>query len=72
MLKQMFNQMREVAKYGAMHVRNEKGQGMVEYALIIGLVAVVLVGALALLTGGIGDLFERIGTALGIMGEGDL
>jgi len=60
MLKQMFNQMKEVAKYGAMHVRNEKGQGMVEYALIIGLVAVVLVGALVLLSGGISNTFDAI------------
>jgi len=66
MLKQMFNQMKEVAKYGAMHVRNEKGQGMVEYALIIGLVAVLLVGALVLLSGGIEGLFDNI---TGILGD---
>lgn len=66
MLKQMFNQMKEVAKYGMMHVRNEKGQGMVEYALIIGLVAVLLVGALVLLSGGIEGLFDNI---TGILGD---
>jgi len=65
MLKQMFNQLREVAKYGMMHVRNEKGQGMVEYALIIGLVAVLLVGALVLLSGGVQGLFENITDILG-------
>ena len=66
MLKKMADQMREVAKFGAMHVRNEKGQGMVEYALIIGLVAVLLVGALVLLSGGIEGLFDNI---TGILGD---
>jgi len=70
MLKQMFNQMKEVTKYGMMHLRNEKGQGMVEYALIIGLVAVVLVGALMLLSGGIGTTFANIVDALTGTNEG--
>ena len=60
MLKQMFNQMKEVTKYGAMHVRNEKGQGMVEYALIIGLVAVALIVVLGFLGDGIGETFNAI------------
>jgi len=38
----------------------ESGQGMVEYALIIGLVAVVLIVALGVMSGSIGDIFERI------------
>ncbi len=50
-------------------VRSEKGQGMVEYGLIIGLVAVVLVGALTLLagkdgSGGLGKIFATITTSL--------
>jgi len=36
----------------------ESGQGMVEYALIIALVAVLLVGALVALRGGISDTFN--------------
>jgi len=60
MLKQMLN-------LAVMHLGNKKGQGMVEYALIIGLVAVVLVAALAVLSGGIGDLFTSIGEALGVI-----
>lgn len=35
----------------------ESGQGMVEYALIIAIVGVLLVGALALLRGGIEGTF---------------
>ena len=60
MLKQMMN-------LAVMYLGNKKGQGMVEYALIIGLVAVVLVVALGVLSGGIGDLFTSIGEALGVI-----
>jgi len=45
--------------------KNEKGQGMVEYALIIGLVAVVVIGVLVLLGPAIGAKFQSIITALG-------
>jgi pilus assembly protein Flp/PilA len=40
--------------------RNEKGQGMVEYALIIVLVAVVLIIVLALVGSQISNVFSRI------------
>ena len=43
------------------HVRmNKKGQGMVEYALIIGLIAVVVIVVLATLGGDIANLFKGI------------
>jgi pilus assembly protein Flp/PilA len=49
----------------------EEGQGMVEYALIIALVAVLLVGGLVALRGGIGDTFTDIFNALsGVDGGG--
>jgi pilus assembly protein Flp/PilA len=43
----------------------EEGQDLVEYALIIVLVALALVVALTALGGGIEGVFERITTALG-------
>lgn len=38
----------------------EKGQGLVEYALILVLVAVVVIVILTTLGGAIGDVFENI------------
>lgn len=43
---------------------SEKGQGMVEYGLIIGLIAVVLVGTIVALRGGLTNIFENITTTL--------
>jgi pilus assembly protein Flp/PilA len=41
-------------------IREEKGQGLVEYALIIALVAVLLITALLNLKGGISGVFSKI------------
>lgn len=41
-------------------LRNQKGQGMVEYGLIIALVGVALMAALGVLEGNISALFEGI------------
>jgi pilus assembly protein Flp/PilA len=45
--------------------RDEEGQTLVEYALIIALVSVVLIGALAALAASIGGVFTNIQNALG-------
>lgn len=38
----------------------EEGQGLVEYALILVLIAVVVIGALTLLGGNISALFDQL------------
>ncbi|GGD00141.1 pilus assembly protein [Thalassobacillus devorans] len=38
----------------------EEGQGMTEYGLILGLIAVVVIGALGFLGGSINDLFNGL------------
>lgn len=43
----------------------EKGQGLVEYALILVLVAIVVIAALTLLGPQISNIFERITSNLG-------
>lgn len=46
--------------YLAPHLKNEEGQGMVEYGLIIALIAVVVIGALTLMGGSLTDIFGAI------------
>jgi len=41
-------------------VREDKGQVLVEYALIIGLISVVAIAALSLISGTVGDMFDSV------------
>jgi Flp pilus assembly pilin Flp len=53
---------------GALAMKEEahaEGQTLVEYALIIALMSVALVGALTLLKGGVGGVFDTIIAKLG-------
>ena len=43
---------------------HEKGQDLAEYALLIGLIALVVVGAVTLLGGDITTVFTDIGTSV--------
>jgi len=45
-------------------MQNEEGQGLVEYALIIALVSILLIGALGTLEGGISGVFTSIAATL--------
>lgn len=44
---------------------NKKGQGMVEYGLIIGLIAIVVIVALTAMGGKLDDIFQFISGKLG-------
>jgi len=50
-------------------LRREGGQGLVEYALIIALVAIVVIAALVLIGGNITNAFNSIGTSIGGAGS---
>ncbi|MBS3969038.1 MAG: Flp family type IVb pilin [Clostridia bacterium] len=45
--------------------KEEDGQGLTEYGLILGLIAVAVIGALGLLSGQIQNVFQQITGALG-------
>lgn len=45
-------------------LKNEKGQGMVEYGLIIALVAIVVIAAIIVLGGNLTTIFEKTASAL--------
>lgn len=45
-------------------LRDEEGAGAVEYGLIVGLIAVVIIAGMVFLSDGLGDLFEGIGDKL--------
>ncbi|MGH4119670.1 Flp family type IVb pilin [Clostridium sp.] len=46
--------------YVSLKLKEQKGQGMVEYALLVGLIAVVVIAALLLLGPAIAAKFEEI------------
>ena len=57
-----------VASWAQAHKTREEGQGVIEYALVVGAVSVVLVGVLALAgTGWIGDVTENVDEALNVV-----
>ena len=48
-----------------MMIQRQEGQGLVEYALILVLVAIVVIAILAVLGPQIGNIFSQITTGLG-------
>ncbi len=50
-------------------MREEEGQGMAEYGLILALIAVVVIGALTLLGEQLNEVFGRITGGLGAAGN---
>ncbi len=49
--------------------KDESGQGMVEYGLIIALVAIVAIAALKVMGPAVNTIFEKANTALGATGS---
>ncbi len=45
--------------------REEEGQGLVEYALILVLIAIVVIGVLTLLGGRVSEVFSSINSGMG-------
>jgi pilus assembly protein Flp/PilA len=45
-------------------MKNEEGQGLVEYALILALVAVIVILALKFLGGTVGNTYNNVGNQL--------
>ena len=45
-------------------VREEEGAGMVEYALLIALIGIILIAAIGVLTGAIGEVFTEVADSL--------
>jgi len=60
----MFSKISEALRKLVVRVQDEAGQALAEYGLIIALVAVAAIGALALLAGGIVDVFGDVETEL--------
>ena len=51
-------------------VRNDEGQDLLEYALLIALIALVAAGAVELTGGGVTEVFDNIVTKLGALPTG--
>ena len=56
----MKNMIKKIGNY----LKSEKGQGMVEYGLIIALVAIVVIAAIVLLGGNLTGIFNKTAGAL--------
>lgn len=64
MLKLIVN-LQTASRFAINRLKDERGATAVEYALIVGGIAVVVLGAVQLLGGGVSTLFGKITTALG-------
>lgn len=56
----MMNMMHMMKVYAKSFIKKEEGQGMVEYALIIALIAIVVIAALILLGPELVNIFNNI------------
>ncbi len=59
---------------GLMNIRlknRNSGQGMIEYGLILGFIAIAVVAVLTLMSGGLQDFFSQIVASLTSIGAGE-
>ena len=56
--------LRLVTAFQSRLVRNEEGAGMVEYALLVALIGIILIGVIGFLTGAIDGVFNNAGNTL--------
>jgi pilus assembly protein Flp/PilA len=56
--------LRLVTAFQSRFIKDEEGAGMVEYALLVALIGIVLIGAIAFLTGAIDNVFNSAGGTL--------
>lgn len=54
-----------VTSFVRSHVKSERGASLVEYALLVALIAVVCIGAATFLGGNISKRFGTIGSSIG-------
>jgi len=47
------------------HLRDERGASLVEYALLVALIAIVCIAAITMLGGNASDKFSQVGGSLG-------
>jgi Flp pilus assembly pilin Flp len=62
----MVEQAQVLLTYIRTRLEREEGQALIEYALIISLVALLAVGGLTLAGGRVGDMFTAIGSSLNL------
>jgi len=58
------NQMTKLYCWIMSGLKSEEGATMVEYGLMVALIAVALIGAIGVLAGGLGNIFNFIGGKL--------
>jgi len=56
--------LRLVTAFQSRLVENEEGAGMVEYALLVALIGIILIGVIGFLTGAIDGVFNNAGNTL--------
>lgn len=54
----------EIVKRVQISLRGEKGQGLVEYALILVLISIAVIGVMSTLEGGISGVFTKVNAEL--------